>query len=72
VLLLFGFVITELSVMEQRYQAVLEVGAGIPVVEVAQRFGVSRLWGSRTRRMVSDQRFQAATPYWLIRPPRIG
>ena len=41
-LLLFGFVITELSVMEQRYQAVLEVEAGIPVVEVARRFGVSR------------------------------
>jgi transposase len=35
-------VITELTVMEQRYQAVLEVDAGVPVVEVAQRFGVSR------------------------------
>jgi hypothetical protein len=34
------FVITELSVMEQRYQAVLEVEAGILVVEVAHRFGV--------------------------------
>ena len=41
-LLRFGFVITELNVMEQRYQAVLEVDAGAPVVEVAQRFGVSR------------------------------
>jgi transposase len=28
--------------LEQRYQAVLEVDAGVPVVEVAQRFGVSR------------------------------
>lgn len=28
--------------MEQRYQAVLEVDAGIPVVEVAARFGVTR------------------------------
>ena len=28
--------------MEQRYQAVLEVQAGVPVVDVAQRFGVSR------------------------------
>jgi hypothetical protein len=28
--------------MEQRYQAVLEVDAGVPVIEVAQRFGVSR------------------------------
>src|SRR5512144_2794430 len=32
----------ELSVMEQRYQAVLEVLAEVPVVEVAARFGVSR------------------------------
>jgi hypothetical protein len=31
VLLRFGFVITELSVMEQRYQAVLEVEAWLPV-----------------------------------------
>ena len=45
--------ITELSVMEQRYQAVLEVHAGVPVVEVAERFGVSRQamhrWTSRYR-----------------------
>ncbi|GAA1767610.1 hypothetical protein GCM10009681_43350 [Luedemannella helvata] len=27
---------------EQRYRAVLEVQAGIPVTEVAERFGVSR------------------------------
>src|SRR5882724_5738127 len=32
----------ELSVVEQRYQAVLEVLAGIPVTEVAKRFGVVR------------------------------
>ncbi len=32
----------ELSVSEQRYRAVLEVGAGIPVTEVAERYGVSR------------------------------
>ena len=33
-LLLFGFVITELSVMEQRYQAVLEVeAAGVPALQ---------------------------------------
>jgi hypothetical protein len=42
VLLLFGFVITELSVMEQRCQAVLEVEAGLPMLDVADRFGVSR------------------------------
>ncbi len=28
--------------MEQRYQAVLGVQAGVPVVDVARRFGVSR------------------------------
>ena len=32
----------EVSVVEQRYRAVLEVRAGVPVTEVAVRFGVSR------------------------------
>ena len=32
----------ELNVVEQRYQAVLEVLDGIAVTEVAERFGVSR------------------------------
>src|SRR6266566_8386360 len=32
----------ELSVIEQRYRAVLEVLAGVPVTEVAGRYGVSR------------------------------
>src|SRR3984893_3653494 len=32
----------ELSVVEQRYRAVLEVQAGVPVTEVAERYGVSR------------------------------
>src|SRR5260370_8152346 len=32
----------ELSVTEQRYRAVLEVMAGIPVTAVAGRYGVSR------------------------------
>jgi transposase InsO family protein len=35
-------VLVELSVVEQRYRAVLEVAAGVPVTEVAERFGVSR------------------------------
>nr|BFE32610.1 hypothetical protein GCM10010200_048610 [Actinomadura rugatobispora] len=34
--------LVELSVVEQRYRAVLEVEAGVPVTEVAARFGVSR------------------------------
>jgi hypothetical protein len=32
--------LVELSVVEQRYRAVLEVAAGVPVTEVAGRFGV--------------------------------
>src|SRR5258708_24357792 len=43
----------ELSVTEQRYRAVLEVRAGVPVTEVASRYGVSRqtvhAWLSRYR-----------------------
>jgi transposase InsO family protein len=35
-------VLVELSVVEQRYHAVMEVGAGVPVTEVAARYGVSR------------------------------
>jgi len=36
-------VLVELSVMEQRYKAVMEVlEARIPVTEVAERYGVSR------------------------------
>ena len=38
-----SFVLMELSVMEQRYQAVQAViRDGVPIVEVARRFGVSR------------------------------
>ena len=48
-------VLVELGLVEQRHAAVLEVLDGVPVVEVAERFGVSRqtvhrwlraLWGS--------------------------
>jgi transposase len=34
--------LVDLSVVEQRYRAVLEAAAGVPVTEVAARFGVSR------------------------------
>jgi transposase len=34
--------LVELSVMEQRYHAVMEVISGAPVTEVARRYGVSR------------------------------
>ena len=36
----------ERSLMEQRYQAVLEVQAGVPIVDVAERFGVSPAGGA--------------------------
>jgi Homeodomain-like domain len=43
----------ELKVVEQRYQAVLQVLDGIPVTKVAERFGVARQsvdrWMARTR-----------------------
>jgi transposase InsO family protein len=34
--------LVELSVVEQRYRAVLEAAAGVPIAEIAERFGVSR------------------------------
>ena len=34
--------LVELSVVEQRYRAVLDAAAGIPVTEVAEQYGVSR------------------------------
>jgi transposase len=34
--------LVEMSVVEQRYRAVLEVQSGANVTEVAERFGVSR------------------------------
>ncbi len=34
--------LVEVSVVEQRYRAVLEARAGVPVTEVAERYGVSR------------------------------
>lgn len=34
--------LVELGLMEQRHKAVLEVLGGLPVVEVARRYGVAR------------------------------
>jgi transposase len=46
--------LVDLSVVEQRYRAVLEVEAGVSVTEVAERYGVSRqsvhAWLRRYRR----------------------
>jgi transposase len=41
--------------MEQRYRAVLEVRAGVPVTEVAERFGLSRQAVHRWRRWYEDE-----------------
>ena len=38
--------LVELSVVEQSYHAVMEVLSGVPVVEVAERYGVSRQSGA--------------------------
>ena len=37
-----GLALVELSVVEQRYRAVLDAAAGVAVTEVAERYGVSR------------------------------
>jgi transposase InsO family protein len=47
-------VLVELTMTEQRYRAVLEVRAGVPATEVAERFGVSRQAVHRWRRWYED------------------
>jgi transposase InsO family protein len=47
-------VLVEMSVTEQRYRAVLEVQSGLSVVEVADRFGVSRQAVHRWLRWYAD------------------
>jgi transposase len=48
--------LVELSVVEQRYQAVLAViRDGVPIVQVAHRFGVSRQAVHRWLRWYEDQ-----------------
>jgi transposase len=44
-----------LTMTAQRYRAVLEVQAGVPVIEVAERFGVSRQAVHRWRRWYEDE-----------------
>jgi transposase-like protein len=48
-------VLVELNVMEQRYRAVLQVQAGVPVTEVADAFGVSRQAVHRWLRWYRDK-----------------
>ena len=65
----------ELSVTEQRYRAVLEVLAGVPVTEVAGRYGVSRqsvhAWLRRYRDEgpsgLADRSHQVRHHPWQIR-----
>jgi transposase InsO family protein len=62
--------LVELSVVEQRYQAVLAViRDGVPVVEVASRFGVSRQAVHRWLRWYEDQGL-AGLADRSHRPPR--
>jgi transposase-like protein len=49
-------VLVELTMTEQRYRAVLEVPAGVPVTEVAERYGVSRQAVHRWVRWYRDER----------------
>jgi transposase InsO family protein len=64
----------ELSVAEQRYRAVLEAGAGVPVTEVAERYGVSRqsvhTWLVRYRQEgiagLEDRSHQVRSHPWRI------
>ena len=45
-----GLVLVELSVVEQRYHAVMELlSGGVPVTEIAERYGVSRGEGRPVR-----------------------
>lgn len=68
----------ELSVSEQRYRAVLEVRAGLPVTEVAERYGVSRqsvhTWLNRYRDEgpsgLADRSHQVHRHPWQI-PPEV-
>jgi transposase-like protein len=46
----------ELSVVEQRYRAVLDAAAGVPVIEVAERYGVSRQSVDAWVRLIEDGR----------------
>ena len=62
--------LVELSVVEQRYQAVLAViRDGVPVVEVASRFGVSRQAVHRWLRWYEDQGLSGLVDR-SHRPPR--
>lgn len=62
--------LVELSVVEQRYQAVLAViRDGVPVIEVARRFGVSRQAVHRWLRWYEDQGL-AGLADRSHRPPR--
>ena len=66
----------ELNVVEQRYQAVLEVLDGTPVTEVAQRFGVARQtvhrWVARYRESGLDKKVDRCIGVLLPASDRLG
>jgi hypothetical protein len=47
--------LVELSVMEQRYHAVMEVISGAPVTEVAGRYGSHRSGRAQLARQIPDR-----------------
>jgi transposase len=64
-------VLVELTVVEQRYRAVLEVLAGASVTAVAARFGVSRQAVHRWLGWYAeDGGLGRAQPRWVPRPKR--
>jgi hypothetical protein len=66
----------ELSVAEQRYRAVLEVGIGVPVTEVAERYGVSLLtvhtWASARLASSSSAAARRRCACWILSSSSVG
>lgn len=66
--------LVELSVVEQRYQAVMEVlQDGLKVTEVAERYGVSRQivhrWIRRYEQSGPQRPCRSQSPTQIVRPP---
>ena len=65
--------LVELSIMEQRYHAVMEVLSGAPVTEVARRYGVSRqavhLWLGKYQKEGLSRTGRSLPPPALPAPP---
>lgn len=67
-----GLALVELSVVEQRYRAVLQAASGVPVIAVAERFGgvsAGRSCLDRFCEGAADARHTAATVLLLLGVP---